>query len=106
MRGAQSVDLAFMQDLGLESWENYRWMLSLMEAPERWQRCGSPKRLAHCSAHDYLKHDLLPKEQFNSFDKFAVVLDAVDRAVSTWRYLGSKNFNRFVDNELEKMIKK
>ena len=99
----QSVEAAFCEDLGLK-WQKHRYLLGCFERPKGWPK-AMPDRLAHLSAHEYVARNMLPKALFNSFYRFAIVRDPVERAISMWRFLPyEKPFENFVRDELPKRL--
>ena len=79
----QSVEMAFLDDLGLGSAE--RAPLLLRYNPDR---AIGPERLAHLYAWEYPALGHVTSEQFDAFFKFAVVRDPYERAVSELKYRG------------------
>ncbi len=83
--GGQSVEDAFLRDLGL-SWEQRApLLLHSNDQP----RIG-PRRLAHLTAHEYVKYRYATAEHFDTYYKFATVRDPVERFVSFFNYQGPK----------------
>ncbi|HKL22798.1 MAG TPA: sulfotransferase family 2 domain-containing protein [Tichowtungia sp.] len=84
--GGQSVETAFLNDLGLD-WGT--------RSPLLLRRNGNPRlgppRLAHLKANEYVKYHYASSEMFDSYYKFAVLRDPIDRMVSTFNYMGLKS---------------
>lgn len=80
--GGQSIEAAFLSDLGL-SWE---LRAPLLLRPNDNPRLGPP-RLAHLLAREYARYHYLSDELFESYYTFAVLRDPAARAVSLFNYL-------------------
>ena len=88
----QSVEMAFLADLGL-AWET---RAPLLLRPNDRRELGPP-RLAHLVAADYVNCRYTPQEMFDSYFKFAIVRNPWTRAVSLYRHLGLEMpFSAFV----------
>ncbi|MEM1297927.1 MAG: sulfotransferase family 2 domain-containing protein [Pseudomonadota bacterium] len=99
----QSVEAAFCAGLGLD-WGKHRHLLGCMQRPQSWPKTF-PERLAHLTAHEYVALNFCPREMFESFYKFAIVRDPIERVVSAWRYLGGKMaFDAFVAERLPVLV--
>ncbi len=81
----QSVEETFLNDLQL-SWDDHRYLFGCFEKPTSWTK-NIPGRIAHLTAKEILDFKFLPIEIFNSFYKFSIVRDPVQRLVSSWNYL-------------------
>ena len=93
----QSVEETFLNDLRL-SWDDHRYLFGCFERPSSWNK-NIPDRLAHLTAKEILELNLLPEEIFNSFYKFTIVRDPLDRLVSSWNYLNLEaDFNDWVNS--------
>lgn len=80
--GGQSIETAFLTDLGLD-WETRApLLLRLNDTP----RLGPP-RLAHLVARDYARYHYLSEELFRSYYSFAILRDPVARTVSLYNFL-------------------
>lgn len=80
--GGQSVEQAFLDDLGL-AW-GQRAPLMLGRNPSK---AVGPPRLAHLSARDYTRHHYVTEDMWSAYFTFAVVRDPVARAVSMFNHL-------------------
>ncbi|MEC7765216.1 MAG: sulfotransferase family 2 domain-containing protein [Pseudomonadota bacterium] len=80
--GGQSVEQAFLDDLGL-SW-GQRAPLMLGRNPSKGV---GPPRLAHLSARDYTRHHYVTDQMWADYFTFTVVRDPVARAVSMFNHL-------------------
>lgn len=80
--GGQSVEQAFLTDLGLP-WE---MRAPLLLRPNDDPRLGPP-RLAHLLARDYARCHYISSELFGTYYSFAVLRDPAARAVSLYNYL-------------------
>lgn len=80
--GGQSIEAAFLQDLGLE-WEN--------RAPLLLRKNDNPKlgppRLAHLTAYEYLQYGYISRQQFERYFSFSLVRSPLERAVSLFNYV-------------------
>ena len=93
----QSIEETFLNDLNL-NWDDHRYLFGCFEKPSSWNQ-NIPHRLAHLTAKEMLEFNLLPEEIFNSFYKFTIVRDPVDRLVSSWNYLNLEaDFNDWVSS--------
>lgn len=80
--GGQSIEQAFLSDLGL-SWE---LRAPLLLRPNDEPRIGPP-RLAHLLARDYARYHYLSAELFQSYYSFAVMREPVARTLSLFNYM-------------------
>lgn len=80
--GGQSIESAFLSDLGL-SWE---LRAPLLLRPNDQPRLGPP-RLAHLLARDYVPYHYLSTELFEAYYSFSVLRDPVARVVSLYNYM-------------------
>lgn len=97
----QSVELAFLNDLGL-TWRNRAPLLLREKMPGE----KAPPVLAHLTAREYLKNNYISNELFFDYYKISVTRHPVDRAVSLYNYLNVKS--EFVDflNNLQDIVEK
>jgi hypothetical protein len=95
----QSVEETFLNDLQL-SWDDHRYLFGCFEKPSSWTK-NIPGRIAHLTAKEILDFKFLPIEIFNSFYKFSIVRDPVQRLVSSWNYLvPEENFDDWVASKV------
>jgi len=93
----QSVEETFLNDLQL-NWDDHRYLFGCFEKPSSWTK-NIPGRIAHLTAKEILDFKFLPIEIFNSFYKFSIVRDPVQKLVSSWNYLDpSENFDDWVSS--------
>ncbi len=91
----QSIEETFLMDLKL-NWDDHRYLFGCFKKPKEWDK-NIPDRLAHLTAREILEFNLLPQDIFNSFYKFAIVRDPIDRLISSWNYLNpDADFNGWV----------
>lgn len=83
--GGQSIETAFLTDLGLDWDTRAPLLLRMNDTP----RLGPP-RLAHLVARDYTRYHYLSEELFGSYYSFAVLRDPVARTVSLYNFLIDK----------------
>lgn len=96
----QSVETAFLEDLGL-TWET---RAVLLLRPNESPRIGPP-RLAHLIARDYMRHHYLSQDLFDSYVTFTVVRNPWARTVSLYRHLdANESFADFVDTRLSRVL--
>ena len=80
--GGQSIETAFLSDLGL-TWE---LRAPLLLRPNDDPRLGPP-RLAHLLARDYARYHYLSEDLFQSYSSFSVLRDPVTRVISLYNYM-------------------
>lgn len=80
--GGQSIETAFLADLGLD-WETRAPLLLRLNDNSRL----GPPRLAHLIARDYARYHYLSDELFRSYYSFAILRDPVARTVSLYNFL-------------------
>lgn len=83
--GGQSIEIAFLNDLGL-SWKT---RAPLLLRQNNNPNIGPPI-LAHLVARDYTKYHYISQELFLQYYKFALVRHPVDRLISIFNYLNLK----------------
>lgn len=94
--GGQSVEQAFLDDLGL-TWAD-RAPLVLGRNPARGI---GPPRLAHLSARDYTAHHFVSPEIWEGYFTFALVRDPAARAVSLFNHLApTRGLGTFIEDWL------
>ncbi len=95
----QSVEETFLNDLQLK-WDDHRYLFGCFEKPTSWTK-NIPGRIAHLTAKEILDFKFLPIEIFNSFYKFSIVRDPVERLVSSWNYLDpEESFEDWVSSKV------
>ena len=78
----QSIETAFLQDIGL-TWETRApLLLRTNDRPEL-----GPYRLAHLTAEEYVRCGYVPQDMFDNYFRFAVIRDPWSRAVSQYKHL-------------------
>ena len=98
--GGQSVEAAFLEDMGLE-W-SHRYLVGLNLVIVNKDRPGKP--IAHLHASEYVEKGYLPSFLFEKFFKFAIVRNPFARTESTYFYLGLhriKSFEEFLSDNRE-----
>jgi len=94
--GGQSIEAAFLADLGL-SWAE---RAPLLLRPNDQPRLGPP-RLAHLLARDYVDCHYLSAEVFDSYFSFALVRSPFARVLSFYHYLNPRiSLSAFVQTTL------
>ncbi|MDN3526633.1 sulfotransferase family 2 domain-containing protein [Halomonas sabkhae] len=99
--GGQSVEMAFLKDLGL-GWKN-RAPLLLRQSIEKEK---APPRLAHLSVTEYLKNCYISNNLYDAYYKFSVTRDPYSRAVSLFNYLNIADTVDDFCERLERQVKK
>lgn len=84
--GGQSVELAFLQHLGL-TWKTRRLLL-LAKRPKAW--AGESPQLAHLKAREYVAGGYLPQRLWSELFSFAIVRNPFARVESAFHYLDPK----------------
>lgn len=98
--GGQSVEAAFLADLGL-SWAE---RAPLLLRPNDQPRLGPP-RLAHLLARDYVGCHYLSRELFDAYFTFALVRSPFARVLSFFHYLKpGGTLSGFVQNTLTRAL--
>ena len=104
--GGQSIESAFLRDLGLTMANRAPLLLRPNDNPN-----VGPPRLAHLMAADYLKYCYASAEMFERYYTFSVVRDPISRVVSMFNYLKIKDisgrrieFSRFLNEWLPKQL--
>lgn len=87
--GGQSIEQAFLADLGL----NWEMRAPLLLRPNGDPRVGPP-RLAHLLARDYARFHYLSNELYQSYYSFSILRDPVARIVSLYNYMKLQDSNR------------
>jgi hypothetical protein len=96
--GGQSVEAAFLKDLGLRWRERSVLLLRPNDVPAL-----GPPRLAHLRARDYVACHHLSQELFARYFTFALVRSPVARVLSFYHYLGhKKSLSHFVQHRLSR----
>mgnify|MGYP001166446226 FL=1 len=93
----QSIEETFLNDLQL-NWDDHRYLFGCFKKPANWNK-NIPDRIAHITAKEILEFNFLPVEIFDSFYKFSIVRDPVQRLISSWNYLNpDANFDDWVSS--------
>lgn len=96
--GGQSIEAAFLKDLGL----NWKQRAPLLLRPNADPSLG-PRRLAHLTARDYVARHYLSQELFDAYFTFALVRSPFARVLSLYNYLGhDRPLRHFVQHRLTK----
>lgn len=93
--GGQSVEEAFCADLGLD-WAKHRRLLMMFSKPandKSWK--GRTNRLAHLTAHEYIRHEYLPRTLWNEYFTFATVRNPFKLLESRYFFTESKKHPEF-----------
>ena len=77
----QSIENIFLRDLGLNWQERHPLLLRPRKAKEK-----GPDRLAHLYAEEYFKFGFIPKDKYDTFFKFSIIRNPVDRILSEINY--------------------
>lgn len=94
----QSIEQLFLEDLGL----TWKTRSPLLLRPKLQNEDG-PEKLAHLYAYEYVKFDKISRQEFDTYFKFSVVRDPIDRVVSELNYRGIKR-GRFGFSSAEEYI--
>lgn len=94
--GGQSIETAFLADLGLGWKSRAPLLMGANDRPEL-----GPPRLSHLKARDYVAHHWLSAELWAAYFSFALVRDPFARVLSMYNYRGGgKSLRHFVGQEL------
>lgn len=96
--GGQSVEMAFLNVLGLDWKQRDQLLLKPNPDPRR-----GPRRLAHLYASEYVPFGHASADEFTSFFKFAAVRNPWARAVSVYKFgyqPAGMTFATFLDDVL------
>jgi hypothetical protein len=94
--GGQSVEAAFLKDLGLRWKERAPLLMRPNEVPSL-----GPPRLAHLLARDYVARHYLSQDLFDAYFAFALVRSPFARVLSFFHYLDHhKGLSHFVQYRL------
>ncbi len=102
--GGQSVEYAFLNDLGLD-WPS-RKPLILMENQDA---KNGPPRLAHLTVEEYVSKHYLSQEVFDNYFKFSFVRHPETRLLSFYKFYGYDHYmalDRFIEKELNQLMKR
>ena len=96
----QSVELAYLQDLGL-TWQT---RAPLLLQPNEIRSIGPP-RLAHLTYEEYIKYHYASQEILNNYFTFSFVRNPYTRAISFYKYSSNqdKSFNEFICTDLPRL---
>lgn len=95
--GGQSIETAFLQDIGLDWPRRAPLLLRANDNPDL-----GPPRLAHLRARDYVALKYVPQAMFDRYFTFAVVRNPYRRIVSAYQYLDvAMPFAAFLERWLE-----
>lgn len=87
--GGQSIEQAFLADLGL----NWETRAPLLLRPNGDPRIGPP-RLGHLLARDYARYHYISVELFQSYYSFSILRDPVARTLSFFNYMKLQDSHR------------
>jgi hypothetical protein len=102
----QSVEETFLKDISEDlEFEKHRHQIGCFQKPPSWD-ANFPERIAHLTAQQYTALSFVSNSQWNSFFKFTIVRDPVERSVSMWRYLDgyNKQFSDFIYLDLPPLV--
>tara|TARA_R110002012_G_scaffold321781_3_gene551369 strand:- start:274 stop:948 length:675 start_codon:yes stop_codon:yes gene_type:complete len=97
-----SIERAFMEDLGLDMDNRHALLLG-----ENTNKTIGPRRISHLTAAQYVDMHYVSKEIYDSYFKFAIVRNPIDRLYSTYkykRYNDYLSFDDFIKLKLEEFI--
>lgn len=104
--GGQSIETAFLTDLGLDWDTRAPLLLRQNDNPKL-----GPPRLAHLVARDYVRYHYISDALFRSYYSFAVLRDPVARTVSLYNFLlargmlrGAMSFDTFLFDWLPRQM--
>jgi len=96
----QSVELAYLQDLGLD-WQT---RAPLLLRSNEIHNIGPP-RLAHLTCKDYIKYHYISQEILSTYFTFSFVRNPYTRAISFYKYSSKqdKSLNEFICVDLPRL---
>lgn len=104
----QSIEETFLKDISPDlNFEQHRHLIGCFQRPASWNE-AFPNRLAHLTADQYQSLSFVSPSMWNSYYKFAIIRDPIDRCISMFRYLGQypHDFQKFVFDFLPQALAK
>ena len=98
-----SIETVFLNDLKLDFEDKHALILG-----KSTNLYLPPRVVSHLTATEMLSQHYISEELFNSYYKFSIVRNPIDRLYSTYKYWGYSpviTFDRFIKTILPKLIK-